>query len=229
MNGTEIECGKPSLKTITDRRRLGPSPGPSPLLVHCSFAWSQVDISSGKELDVSRNFASQPVPKWENCFLFGFVMDPPSAPRVYAYDQNGHKLFETPLALDSAVRIVPGPMAASRDGLFAVSGSAYSASGDGVVFVAVLDRTGRLVRVTRTGRFAPVRFCCTSDGTHRASGRPVTSPSEAPPDHAKPQFSSSHEGASEASTSQHPYAAPDRSAHSVEPADWHPAAKLFRK
>lgn len=154
------------------------------VLVHCSFAWGQVGISSGTELDVSRNFASKPVPQWENGFLFGYEMDPPTAPPVYAYDQNGHKLFETPLALDSAIRIVPGAMAASRDGLFAISGSAYSASGDGVVFIAVLDRTGRLVRVTRTGRFAPIRLCYTSDGTLWASGRPVTYPSiEEPPDH----------------------------------------------
>ena len=41
------------------------------VLVHCSFAWGQVGISSGAELDVSQNFASKPVPQWKNGFLFG--------------------------------------------------------------------------------------------------------------------------------------------------------------
>jgi hypothetical protein len=76
-------------------------------------------------------------------------------------------------------------MAASKQGFFVVSGSAYTASGRGASFTAILDKAGRLVRIIQNGRFAKLRLAFAEDDMLWAAGRLITYPSlEDPPEHA---------------------------------------------
>jgi len=126
---------------------------------------SQQDTSTGTGISIPRTFAHHPTPKWENGFLVGFETEPQHSPLVYAYDRGGQRLFEVPLAIDGASRVLVRSMAASRDGRFAFSGGAQSASGASVFFIAFLDRAGQITRVNRLSGLRARHLCFAPDGT----------------------------------------------------------------
>lgn len=147
-------------------------------------AFCQAASLGAVEMDLHRDFSWKAIPAWQNGYFVGFEREPTHAPPVFAYDSEGNKLFEVPLALSDAVRIVPESMAASKDGLFAVSGSAYSASGMVVSFVAFLDRSGNISHVTRLSRFLARRLLFDAQGSLWAAGIGSNYPARGdPPDY----------------------------------------------
>ena len=146
------------------------------------LAQSAIEI---RNIDLSRSFAADsPLPKWENGYLIGIDSINSPIPKVYSYGTAGAKLFEVSLGIDQAVRIMTNSVAASSEGIFAVSGSAYSNSGDGALFIALLNVKGELVRLIRTGNFSALRLCFADNGSLIAAGRLVNfPPNENPVDH----------------------------------------------
>lgn len=133
---------------------------------------------------LDRSFAHKPTPMWENGYFLAVDKQPEHAPRVTAFDSSGTKLFETSLAMDGVVRVNGYALAASAKGTFAVSGSAYSADGSGVSFIALIDKTGHLTRIVRMERFAARKLCFTDDGRLWAAGGTIMYPSrDEAPDH----------------------------------------------
>jgi hypothetical protein len=129
------------------------------------LASGQSPAPAGTEVIISRDFVHQPLPKWENGFLVGFGLEPPSAPPVYAYDRAGDRLFEAPLAIAGASRVRLRSMAASRDGRFAFSGLAENQPGTAAPFIAFLDRAGRITRLIRPEGGSARHLCFAPDGT----------------------------------------------------------------
>lgn len=132
--------------------------------------WSE-PVIEGSEIFINRDFTRKPIPQWKGGYLLGFELHPTAAPPVFAYDRSGKKLFESSLALEGANDVYVRAMAASRDGKFAVSGTAVSAMGARAGFIAFLDEAGRLVRIVRPERFYPQHLCFTADGTLWAAGQ----------------------------------------------------------
>ena len=131
---------------------------------------AQAPATEGQEIFINRDFGRKPTPRWSNGYLLGFELDPPSAPPAFAYDRNGTRLFERPLSLEGVREVFPRSTAATRDGQFAVAGTAVALTGARVGFIAFVDRAGRLTHVVRPEKFYPQHLCFTSDGTLWAAG-----------------------------------------------------------
>lgn len=122
---------------------------------------------------IGQSFADKPVPKWENGLLVGFDFDAQPA-RVYAYDRAGRLVTQAAITLPDAARLRLYGVAASRKGVIAVSGSAYSADGAAAAFIAWISPAGAVERVMRTSPFAAIRLCFSPDEVLWAAGREVT-------------------------------------------------------
>jgi hypothetical protein len=142
-------------------------------------------ISDGRsEIKIDYDSSDKPTPRWENGYFLAYDMTPENAPPVYVFDSSGAKLFQTSLRLDGVSKLMPRSMAASRDGTIAVSGSAYTPSGEGTTFIAYLDKTGGLKRIVRLERFAAQRLCFAESGHLWAAGlQPFLPNSGEPSDH----------------------------------------------
>lgn len=146
---------------------------------------SSYKLTPAAKESVRINYISSgdPSVRWENGYFLAVRLQPEYAIPVTAFDSSGTKLFETSLSIDGVARIHPDGLAISSTGSFTVSGTAFSADGSFVSFIAWLDRTGKLVRVVRLEKFSAVAMSFV--GEHLwVVGKAITYPSrEEAPDH----------------------------------------------
>lgn len=91
-------------------------------------------------------------------------------PTVFAYNRQGNKRFERPLALDAAHELFIRSVAASGDGRFAYGGTTVASTGERLGFIAFLDGQGRSLQILRLPRFYPQHLCITADRTLWVAG-----------------------------------------------------------
>ncbi len=121
-------------------------------------------LTAVKHADLPRSFTHKPIPKWENGFLVGFEMEPANAPLFYAYDTDGELVFETQVSIPDAARIAPVAAAASGEGTFAVTGTAYNGSGEAVSFIAWYESDGEPIRLVQLDDCGALRIAFGRDG-----------------------------------------------------------------
>jgi hypothetical protein len=161
-------------------------------VMFCAQSLQSEPATEGLEIFINRNFARKPIPQWNGGYLLGYELYPLSAPPVFAYDRNGTKLFERSLVLEGAHEVFLRSTAASRDGRFAFSGTAVSAAGARVGFIAFLGKVGRLIQVVRPERFYPQHSCFTADGTLWVAGTVGSDKNRVEEDHNVLRAYSSH-------------------------------------
>jgi hypothetical protein len=134
-----------------------------PVITPCSAA---PDIEGRRE-GVGINVALVPnlLPHWENGYYFGVEHDAVNGPLVSAFDENGALLFRTALSGAGANSTAAYGMAASREGVFAVSLGLVDPAGQAAGAIAILDRAGNVLRRNGTVAYFPAALRFAADGS----------------------------------------------------------------
>jgi hypothetical protein len=121
-----------------------------------------------RTVHLSWNFAGQPIPKYDNGLLLARDSDHTT---LRTFGMNGAIRNVVRLSLPDATLIQAHGVAASPEGMMAVSASAKNSDGVRVSIIVWLDESGRTVRVVRTSPFEPFHLAFASEGTLWAAGR----------------------------------------------------------
>jgi len=120
------------------------------------------------------------VPRWENGHILAFQEAQEQFPEVVVMNSDGTVVSRVRMTLSDATKTTVRDVARSRNGIVAVTGTAYGPGGTVVPYIAWIDQSGQITQVLRSTPFAATKLVFGSDGTLWAVGREYLSDLKTP-------------------------------------------------
>lgn len=140
-------------------------------------------------LAIEHDFGNKPSPVWSNGVFLAHDDDDTAAAKLLVFNRAGHLARTVTISFPDAISIhlgAPplGGMAASHNGMLAVTGEARSKDGAYAPFIAIISSDGGIERVIRPDPFIPLQLTFGPDDTLWVLGREMEGPAgQGPPPH----------------------------------------------
>jgi len=171
------------MMAIANSRRIMGLGAAAAAALAVASAGAQELAAPEKRISVTRNFAHQPVPNWQNGYVLAWDSVSTAVPYVFAFDPSGRLVTQSRMEIPQATRIIVRNVAAAPAGTLVVAGSAGTADGQFASYLAWVSPGGKLERLVGGSMFAALRVCFASDGTLWAFGRARTPNYQEQPGH----------------------------------------------
>lgn len=113
-----------------------------------------------------------PVAHLDKSYLVSRILETtaPDTPNVWIYDHNGIKVAQAAIWIPEATHLLLTNAAVTSGGDIVVTGIAEQKDLTQAFFIALTDKTGKVLHLIRTNPFIPMNMCTAPDGTVWTAG-----------------------------------------------------------